>query len=123
MGFNRLDIQRIRNGHGFHHFFGQCFNGQAKHEYGRHPIGHIDMGVEIPLHQFFGVALETAPIILIGETHRRNCGPRRKRAQLSYLVLCQWSVDGEKFVILIFTHDSVFQTYSSESLAFLLRKL
>ena len=59
------------------------------------------MQVEPALHQLSGVALEIAPVIVIGETCGGDPRPRRQASQGRPVRLAERPVDGLEFVILV----------------------
>src|SRR5215471_28608 len=78
--------------------------GDAEHQPVRAPVGDIDEGIEVAVHQGRGVALEVAPVVRIGEARRRDLGPRGQGPQLTHLLLAEGAVDRAELVILIFAH-------------------
>ena len=47
---------------------------QSQHQGLGSPVGHIDVGVEVLLHQFLGGAFEVPPVVDIGKARGRDLG-------------------------------------------------
>src|SRR4051812_40820961 len=68
------------------------------------PVRDVEEGVEVAVHQGGGVALEVAPVVRVGEAHRRDLGPRGQGPQLVHLLLDEGAVDRAELVVLVFAH-------------------
>src|SRR5690606_490781 len=67
-------------------------------------VRHMQMRVVVALHQQVRVAPEVAPVVLVRETGRRDPCPGGQRPDRGLLVVVQWPVDCQEFVVLVLAH-------------------
>src|SRR5260370_21623232 len=77
---------------------------QAKMEFSRPPICHIDKCVEILFQKFERVGFQVAPLVVIRKTRRGNYGARGDGTKGGHLGLSQRMVNCFEVVILVLAH-------------------
>src|SRR5260370_11573737 len=80
------------------------FLRQAKMEFSRAPICHIDKRVEILFQKFERIGFQVAPLVMIRKTRGGNYGARGDGTKGGHLGLRQCMVNYFEVVILVFAH-------------------
>src|SRR6266478_5385750 len=79
---------------------------QPQHQPMRAPVGKIQECIKVLLHPCGGITLEVTPFIVIDEARGRDGRAGRVFTQLTDVVLCEGSIEGQEFVVLILTHGA-----------------
>jgi hypothetical protein len=77
---------------------------EPEHHSVRAPVGQVQVGVVVALHQPAGIAAEVAPVVLVRETRGGDPGPGGQLADLGLLGVIQRAPDGQELVVLVFAH-------------------
>ena len=65
------------------------------------------MQVEPARHQFHGVALEVAPVIMVGKARRGNARPGGQRPQCRYVLFAERLINCQELVVLVFAQETL----------------